>query len=126
MNLIIGFIEVSENAVTTHRDSYLLSTITAVSVRRPFLSSSLLTGGAFLAFGAAFSDLLYPGEIAAITGLSASALLAGSQLGRLKLLSRDLKDTELSDVVWGQYRQLQEKRLEIADAIQADQSGGMR
>lgn len=124
MKLIIGFIKINDRAVTTHRDSYLLSTITAVSVRRPFLGSSLLTGGAFLAFGAAFSDLLFVGEIAAITGLSASALLAGWQLGRLKLLSRDLKDTELSDVVWGQYRQLQEKRLEIADAMRADRSGG--
>ncbi|MBB4305122.1 hypothetical protein GGD81_004190 [Rhodobium orientis] len=117
--MIFGFVDVdAENAsVNTHRDSYLLETLTVVSVRRPFLAGGLLFGGGFMGFAGVFGDLLHTGEIATVFGCAALALAAGWQTGQLKLLSRDLRGSELSGVVWGRYADLNRVRGEIVRAI---------
>jgi len=119
--MIFGFVDVdAENAsVNTHRDSYLLETLTVVSVRRPFLAGGLLFGLGFMGFAAVFGDLLYTGEVAMVFACAALVLVAGWQTGQLKLLSRDLRGSELSGVVWGRYADLNRVRGEIVRVIGA-------
>lgn len=119
--MIFGFVDVdAENAsVNTHRDSYLLETLTVVSVRRPFLAGGLLFGLGFMGFAAVFGDLLYTGEVATVFACAALVLVAGWQTGQLKLLSRDLRGSELSGVVWGRYADLNRVRGEIVRVIGA-------
>ena len=116
--MIIGTITLTDKAVSTHRDSYLLDRISVVSVRRVFLPGSIVIFTGIGAFCAAFSDLLYPSEILIMTGVSALALIAGFQVGQLKLLSRDLGGSPLSDVIWGRYAALNAIRLQIAGKLQ--------
>lgn len=120
--MIIGFIRIDPETrtINTHRDSFLPDTLTVVSVRRPFLAGGFLFGLGFIGFAAAFGDLLYPGEIAVTVACALLALAAGWQTGQLKLLSRDLRGTELSDVIWGRYADLNRKRAEIVGAIGAN------
>lgn len=113
---IFGSVTVDGTAVTTHRDTYLLQSLTAVSVRRPFFGASLLLGGALTLFGFGTADILYPGELTALCIAVPMILLIGARLGQLKLLSRDLKNTDLSDAVWGDYGALQTVRQDIAKA----------
>ena len=115
---IVGTIQVNDKAVSTHRDSYLLNRISVVSVRRVFLPGSILTVTGLGAFCAAFSDLLYPSEILTMAGVSALALIAGFQVGQLKLLSRDLGGSPLGDVIWGRYAALNTIRMQIAGKLQ--------
>lgn len=121
--MIIGFVKVNKNAVVTHRDSYILANLSVVSVRRPFLAGAMLLGGTFLGFGMAFGDLLYTHEIATISAVSIAAILAGSQVGQLSLLSRDLRGSELSGAVWGKYSSLQTVRSDIVTALHAANDG---
>ncbi len=123
--MIFGFVEVdAEHAcVNTHRDSYLLETLTVVSVRRPLLAGGLMFGLGFIGFGLVFGDLLYSLEIGATVGCALLALVAGWQLGQLKLLSRDLRGSELSGAIWGRYGSLNKKRCEIVRAIGSRQRG---
>ena len=121
--MIIGSVEVNKNAVVTHRDSYLLTNLSVVSVRRPFLAGATLLGGAFVGFGMAFGDLLYNHEITTISAVSIAAILAGSQVGQLSLLSRDLRGSELSGAVWGRYSNLQTVRSDIVTALHAANEG---
>lgn len=117
--MIIGFVEIENGSVSTHRDSYLLPSITVVSVRRPFLSGSLMCAVGFGGFGIAFSDLLYPHEIQIIIGGVIASLVAGVCLGQLKLLSRDLRNSELSDAIFGSYSHLNRIRREIITAMRS-------
>ncbi len=122
--MIFGHVEVSDGAVSTHRDSYLLKNLTVVSVRRPFFAGSLLAAAGALGFAAAFADLLYLFEIACLTGFAVLAMLGGHTVAQLKLLSRETKGTELADAVWGTYSALQRERLKIAGALREDKLGG--
>jgi len=121
--MIIGFVKLENGAVVTHRDSYLLKNLSVVSVRRPFLGGAILLGASFGGFSIAFGDLLYPGEIAVILGLSAFALIAGVQVGQLKLLSRDLRGSELADAIWGQYSSLNHIRTKIVQSLNDGNEG---
>lgn len=115
--MILGTITITNDVVTTHRDSYLLGSLTVVSVRRPILIPSLMVGLSGAAFGLAFADLLFMSEIAAIGIIASGAIFLGIQLGQLKLVSRDLKNTELSSAVWGQYHDLQHHRHAIVEGV---------
>jgi len=115
--MIIGSVRVSDKAIITHRDSYMIAPLTAVSVRRPFLGANLLMGGGFLGFIYAFFDLLYFSEILFIAVLSALIIAAGIKIGQLKLLSRDLRGSELSDAIWGHYDELNEVRARVASKL---------
>lgn len=115
--MIFGTVEVTATSVDTHRDSYLLEQLTVVSVRRPAWTAGLLASGSLAAFWIGCFDLLYPGEIAVLGTLSAVALLTGWHLGQLKLLSRDLRGSELSGAIFGQYADLNRLRRKIAAAV---------
>lgn len=117
--MILGFAHVQDRAVITHRDSYLLSNLSVVSTRRPFFGGGVALGSAFAAFGLMFGDLLYAHEIAGIVLAASGAILISAQIGQLKLLSRDLKGTELSGALWGRYRDLHALRADIVAAVQA-------
>ncbi|MCB1465160.1 MAG: hypothetical protein H6882_11705 [Rhodobiaceae bacterium] len=117
IDLIFGSLDVRGNAVVTHRDSYLLQNLSVVSVRRPMLPASLMIGGGLIGFTIAFGDLLYVREIATILGASAASLVVGTMLGQLKLLSRDLRGSELSGVVWGHAATLNTIRAQIVERL---------
>lgn len=122
--MILGHIRVTASSVDTHQDSYLLDQLTVVSVRRPALAGALLLAGGLGTFTFGFSDLLYPVELMILAALSPVLLIAGLQLGQLKLLSRDLRGSELSGAVFGSYAHLNRLRRQIVDAAQASKSGG--
>ena len=121
--MILGSINITKRAVSTHRDSYLLENLSVVSVRRPFLPSAAIIGGGLAGFALAFADLLYAHELALLAGLLVTAALLGSQVGQLKLLSRDLRGSELSGAIWGQYARLNQIRMEIIAALSRKEMG---
>lgn len=120
---IFGSLHVDDRAVQTHRDSYLLDRLTVVSVRRPALGPALVFMLGFGGFGIAFADLLYTHEIRTLLIGCAGALGVGFWLGQLKLLSRDLRGSELSGAVWGSYRRLNTERKNIAAAMREIDAG---
>lgn len=122
--MILGFVRIEQNAVVTHRDSYLLDTLTVVSVRRPFVMPGAAFGIAFFGFAAMFMDLLWAHEIVATLVASIAAPAIAAQIGQLKLLSRDLRGSELAGVVWGRHARLQSVRTEIVRAMAARRREG--
>lgn len=121
--MIFGRLSVDERAVSTHRDSYLLSELTVVSVRKPFLPPAMLLAGGSIGFAAAFGDLLYVSEIAFFIGGAAGMVLIGAQLAQLSLLSRDLRGSELTSAVWGLRSSLEAKRHEIVGTLRSTNGG---
>lgn len=122
--MIVGSITVDDGSVSTHRDSYLLGNISVVGVRRPFLGMAILYMAGLGGFWISFSDLLYAHEQATIL-LAASLIgFAGWNVGQLKLLSKDLRGSELSDAVWGSYGHLNRVRRQIAEAMRSKNGGG--
>lgn len=115
--MIAGWIEVTESAVETHRDSYLLAHLTVASARRPFQAPGLLFAGGFGGFAVSFADLLYLHEMILLACAAAVCLIFGRCIGQLQLLSRDLRGTELRTAVYGTYGHLNRIRREIAAAI---------
>lgn len=115
--MIFGSVHVSGRAVETHRDSYMLAQLTVISVRRPLLLPSLMLAAGGSAFGLAFGDLLYAPEIAGLAGGIVSTLIVGVAIGQIQLLSRDLRGSELSCMIWGSYGHLNRVRREIGDAL---------
>jgi len=123
--MILGtlYIHPESGAVVTHRDSYLPENLTVVSVRRIALPVCGTVAVGLLGFTASFVDLLYLHEIVLTFFLVVACLFAGTQIGQLKLLSRDLRQSELSGVIYGRYRDLNAKRSEIIDAILKSKTG---
>ena len=111
--MIFGKLTLSDTALHTHADSYMLETITAVSTRRPFLSAGLIIGGLSALFGLSFGDLLYPEEITALAVIGTLALTGGWGIGQLQLVSRDLKGSPIADAVYGTYPHLRRLRPQI-------------
>ncbi len=116
--MIFGSVHVSGRSVETHRDSYLLSHLTVISVRRPLLPGAVLLASGGTAFALAFSDLLFPVEIIGLAAGIGAVLLTGIRLGQIQLLSRDLRGSELSCMIWGSYGHLNRVRREIGLALQ--------
>ncbi|MEO1193309.1 MAG: hypothetical protein AAFY02_16220 [Pseudomonadota bacterium] len=115
--MIAGRIDITPRAVETHKDSYLLAHLTVVSVRRPLLATGVtvaLGGGAFCV---RFIDLLYPQEILVFSAVILLALLLGLAVGQIQLLSRDLRGTALSGMIWGSYGHLNSIRRQIVKAM---------
>jgi hypothetical protein len=127
MAMIMGFIDIDPRArvIHTHRDSYLLNTVTVVSVRRPLLAAGVVIAAGIGGFGAIFHDLLFPAEIAVAMATSITAFGVGICIGQLQLLSRDLRGSELSGAVWGSFGALNQKRMAIARAISAPKTFAM-
>lgn len=105
--------KIKNNTLVTHRSSYLLDSITAADVQRPLLSISLVPAIGSCAFCIAFRDILYPAEIATIIGGVIALLAGGARIGQLKLVSRDLRGSELSGAVWGSIKHLKSVHAEI-------------
>ena len=124
--MIFGSISVTDKSVDTHRDSYLIEQLSVVSVRRPFMAGALVIGGGLTAFVVRFNDLLYLREVATLSTIGLLLLVAGWRLGQLQLLSRDLRGTELSGVVYGDASKLNRIRRQIVRAIQDHKSGVAR
>lgn len=114
---MFGQIKIKDGAVTTTRTSYKLENISVVSCVRPFLMPAVMTSVLLTGFGLAFSDLLYHGELLTIGALTCLAMAAGFSVGQLKLLSHDLRGSELSTAVYGFYGHLNTQRLKIFSAM---------
>jgi len=112
--MIFGSIKVEGGAVVTHRDTYDLDSITVASVRRPQQATAIIIGGGLTGFALMFSDLLYVSEIAFLGGVGTVAIASGFWLGQLKLLSRDLRGSELVEAIWGSYKDLNKIRRDLA------------
>jgi len=117
--MIFGRIAITETAVQTHKDSYLIDRLSVVSVHRPALITGLLFAIGGTAFGLRFADLLYPHEQWTIGGIVAAALILGLKLGQIRLLSRDLRGSELSGMIWGTFGHLNRIRGEIIAVMEA-------
>lgn len=105
--------KIKNNTLVTHRSGYLLDSITAADVQRPLLSISLVPAIGGCAFCFAFRDILYPAEIATIIGSAIVLLAGGACIAQLKLVSRDLRGSELSGAVWGSTKHLKSIHAEI-------------
>jgi len=121
--MIFGQIHISDNAIHTHNDSYILSNITTISARRPFLGAGCMIAVLISAFGGSFFDLLKPTELITIAVGTGACLFLGFWLGQLQLLSRDLRGSVLGTAIWGSYRHLNRIRRQVADAINHTQGG---
>ena len=122
--MILGFVDIdrANGTINTHRDSYVLENLSVFSVRRPFLPGGILFGAGFSGFALVFGDLLYWHEVLLAMIGASLALALGVQVGQLKLLSRDLRGSELADAVWGRYADLNRVRRDIVDALHASRS----
>ena len=114
--MIIGSIKVTAKNLITNKDTYRLASLTAISVRRPFLAASLLAVIASVSFIAGFHDLLKANEILGLSIFSLSVFLMGVNVGQLTLLSRDLKGTETANAVWGSPSSLNKARHNLVEA----------
>lgn len=114
--MIFGTLIIDGEALHTHRDTYLVKGLSVISVRRPFLPIGATIAAGAGGFGAAYADLLWSGELAAIAALSTAALVAGLKVGQLNLLSRDLRGSELMGAIYGTYGHLNRLRREIVAA----------
>ncbi|MGJ8629112.1 MAG: hypothetical protein ACSHXB_19295 [Sulfitobacter sp.] len=101
------------NALVIHRNSFLLDRITAADVQRPLLSISAIPAAGAGAFCFAFFDILYAGEIATIACSAVLSLIGGANIAQLKLVSSDLRGSEVSGAVWSSYRHLRNIHAEI-------------
>ena len=110
---MFGHVEIKDGAVQTARTSYKLDQISVVSCIRPFLAQGIMMSVFLTGFGFAFSDILYQSEILTIGILTLAALGIGLSVGQLKLLSHDLRGSELSTAVYGFYHHLKKTRLAI-------------
>lgn len=111
--MIIGHVRVEENVVITHRASYLITPSTVVAVPRPFRVPGVALGVAFFGFALIFMDLLWPHEIVLTLMSSIAAPILAGQIGQLKLVSPDLRGSELSTVAWGTHGELDRIRNRI-------------
>ena len=113
--MIFGKLEIGKT-LETHRGSYVLAGISAISTHRPFFSTGLVVGG--------FRDILWPGELLALSCITVASVAAGMSIGQLRLVSRDLRGSPMADAVYGTYPDLNRRRREIADAIGRTKSRG--
>lgn len=121
--MIIGKLEIGDTALHTHNDSYVLGGISAVSTRRPFLTTGFMIGGLCTVMGLGFYDILFPGELLALASIAVTSILVGAAIGQLRLVSRDLRGSPIADAVYGTYSELNRKRREIAAAVERANAG---
>lgn len=121
--MVFGSVTVTSRAVETNRDSYLLENLSVISTRRPYLGAAMFFTLGFGGFAAAFADLLYAHEMRIIIVACTIILMGALWLGQLKLLSRDLRGSELSGVIWGSYRHLNRIRRDVVVALHHPEQG---
>ena len=125
MTMIMGFIDIDplSRAIHTHRDSYLLDTVTVVSVRRPLLAGGVVTAVGVGGFGIIFLDLLFPIEIVCRHRDSNHGACGWDWHRTAAAAFRaDLRGSELSGAVWGSYGALNRKTHDHRARHQCDQN----
>lgn len=122
--MVFGKLHLTADTLTTHNDSYVLSGLSAVSTRRPFLSSAIAMAALLILLGLGTIDILYAGEMLLIAASAGLFLGLGLTIGQLRLVSRDLRGSPIADAVYGTYGHLTRERLKIAVAVQASNRGG--
>lgn len=122
--MILGKLRLGESALHTHRDSYVLQGISAISTRRPLLSTGLMIGGLIATFTVSFFDILYTTEITVLAATALFSVVGGLTIGQLRLVSRDLRGSPIADAVFGTYGHLNRLRPQIADAVERAKTGG--
>lgn len=115
--MIWGFVHVEGGAIVTHKKTFVLSSLDYFEVEQPFIKPAVIMGCAFAGYTAAFSDLLYPVEIASILAACSLSFVAGWHLAQLRLHGSSLRGTTYGQAVWGRYESLQEKRAEIVQEL---------
>lgn len=115
--MIAGRMTITSTAVETHKDSYLLEHLTVVSVRRPFLATGMVMALGGTAFSFRFADLLYPHELLILGTGILTLFVLGRVVAQIQLLSRDLRGSELSGMIWGTYVHLNRLRAQIIQAV---------
>ncbi|MCF6277217.1 MAG: hypothetical protein L3J16_00490 [Anaerolineales bacterium] len=121
--MIFGKFHLGKTALHTHNDSYVLQGISAVSTRRPFLSTGLMIGALTATFTISFMDILRPTEITILTATALLSVVGGLFIGQLRLVSRDLRGSPIADAVYGTYGYLNRLRPQIADAVERAKTG---
>lgn len=111
--MILGSIRVEGDAIITHRKTFVLSQLTNWEVYQPFWIPAILLGAALSGFTAAFSDLLYQIEITSILCASVFSIIAGWQVGQLRLHGSSLRGTTFGQALWGRFASLQKARANI-------------
>ena len=115
--MILGTFKLHETSLETSNDDYMLETVSTVSTRRPFLSAGLMIGGLLSLFTFSFADILTFAEITGLTVASGFCLVVGLSIGRLHLVSRDLRGSPVADAVYGTYAHLNRERPKVVAAI---------
>lgn len=111
--MIFDTAKIEGRTLTTHRSRFLLDRITASDVQRPLLSIAIVPSIGAFAFTVGFGDILYAGEIATILGGTMAWVLLSAGIGQLKLVSSDLRGSEVFGAVWGSYRHLKSIHRDI-------------
>lgn len=122
--MIFGKLHLGATALHTHNDSYVLQGISAISTRRPLLSTGLMIGALSATFTISFMDILFPTEIAVLAATALLSMVGGLFIGQLRLVSRDLRGSPIADAVYGTYAHLNRLRPQIAEAVERAQTGG--
>ncbi len=115
--MIIGTCKVKNGAVITSRDRYPLSKDTHVRVEPVFRTPAILCAATLASFGLGFHDLLFAGELAAITVAIFVLIFARFQFAQLLIIDRVTRGTEQMIAVSGLNYSLQKHRAEIDAAI---------
>lgn len=113
-----GGFEVTDTLLRTPRKSYALGQIEYVSVQRPLLAFAGLPALGALGFCMAFWRYLHTGEIVALFGVSALALLVALLVGTLRVHSLALRDDEVAMSI-GLVARLREVRAAVERAMAA-------
>lgn len=121
--MIFGTAEVGDGVLETSNDSYALTANTNFSVPRPLRPAGIMGAILLSAFGASFSDLLYPHEIILLGGFVIGIYLIGNRLACLTVTNRELIGSPMSVAVWGTYGHLNQIRRKAAAARQSVKTG---
>ncbi len=116
--MVFGKLELSEGAITTHNDSYVLHGISAISTRRPFLSSGLAMAGLIALFVPGTFDILHTDELLLL--MTSAGLSLALEVGEIiKMLE---PTTQLIALAKAMFRHAWDQRIAQAqDALRSGQ-----
>lgn len=116
--MILGKLILNATTLETTNDTYVLESVSTISTRRPFLASGILICSLAGSLACSFQDILTLAELSGLLSVAGVSLGVGLTLGRLQLVSRDLKGLPLADAVYGTHRDLNQRRPSILAAIE--------
>ena len=101
--------------VRSNGDLYALDDIQHVRLRRPWLAVTGAAAAGILALASVFWSELFAHEKAIIVALCAGATAVSARLGRLKLSSLVLDQSD--GIIWAEYSALRRLKREIEHAL---------